>query len=101
MRTTNSRKAVRATHDNTPPDGKHAHGGRRVKPTRAQLSAIAELIETTPLVLTGLDIRIGSYDKPSLRGMMWLTVRDHWAVEHFRIDRRGLITRPWEPETVA
>jgi hypothetical protein len=83
-----------APHSSNASDGICVFGARAVRPTLAQLAALAELLQDSPLVLDGLDVRIAAYPDASLRGILSVTLRDRWSSEHYRIDRAGLVTRP-------
>ena len=58
-----------------------------MRPTRAQLDALAELLAERPLDSRSLAMTMRGDDA----GALHVHLRDRWAVEHYRIDRAGLV----------
>lgn len=56
--------------------------------TRAQLVALGEVVKLCERAELIVQLRGG------LDGTAIVTVRDRWAVEHYRIDSNGVLTRP-------
>ena len=61
-----------------------------VKIVRRQLDAIIELLRERPLQAESVRLEVtGQAD-----GALQLRLADAWAVEHYRVDREGLVTDP-------
>jgi hypothetical protein len=58
--------------------------------TKHQAGALAEL--TKSCARDELEIRVTGAGE--LDGTVLAIIRDHWSVEHYRIDPYGIITRP-------